>query len=128
VVLVIDGNCEDWGTARKALSEAVEDYVFPRSEVGCPEPHVERWCFADPESFNDVIGAAPPSDPGKCERFLYKNLLRRTILEAGQPILTTEMEFAPDLVERMNLYKAGKNQRSLGHFVEGLRSAFRLLS
>ena len=46
---------------------------------------------------------------------------------AGQPILTTAMEFAPDLIEAMDLYRAGKNQRSLGHFVEGLRAALRLL-
>ena len=37
------------------------------------------------------------------------------------------MEFAPDLIEAMDLYRAGKNQRSLGHFVEGLRAALRLL-
>lgn len=128
LVLVVDGNCTDWRTAHKDLSQVVDKSLFPQFVVGCPEPHVERWCFADPESFTEVIGAAPPPDPGKCERFLYKNLLRRTILGAGQPILTTEMEFAPDLVEAMALYRAGKNQRSLGHFVDGLRAALRLLA
>lgn len=128
LVMVIDGNCEDWGTAHKAHSTVVQDDVFPRVVVGCPEPHIERWCFADPESFQEVIGTAPPADPGKCERSFYKNLLRQTILQAGQLILTDEMEFAPDLVAKMSFYKAGKNQRSFGHFVEGLQSAFRLLA
>lgn len=128
LVLVIDGNCTEWGSAHKDLSGAIDKSLFPQFVVGCPEPHVERWCFADPESFKEVVGQAPPADPGKCERFLYKNLLRQTILDAGQPILTTAMEFAPDLIEAMDLYRAGKNQHSLGHFVEGVRSALRLLS
>jgi len=127
LVLVIDANCTDWGTAHKGLSETIDGSLFPQFVVGCPEPHVERWCFADPESFKEVVGEAPPRDPGKCERLLYKNLLRRTILDAGQPILTTAMEFAPDLIEAMDLYRAGKSQRSLGHFVDELRQALRLL-
>ena len=128
LVLVIDGNCKDWGSAHKELRAVVDSSLFPHFVVGCPEPHVERWCFADPESFKMIVGQAPPADPGKCERLCYKNLLHRTILDAGQPILTTAMEFAPDLIEAMDLYRAGKNQRSLGHFVDELRQALRRLA
>lgn len=68
-----------------------------------------------------------PAVPEKCERHLYKQLLRKTILDAGQLILTNEMEYAPDLVAAMDLYRAGKNQPSLKHFVDELRSALRSL-
>ena len=57
------------------------------------------------------------------------DMLRQSIENGGQPILTTEMELAPDLVRAMDLYRAGKNkhQRSLKRFVEDLRTGIRSL-
>jgi hypothetical protein len=95
--------------------------------IGCPDPHIERWCFADPEAVSKVFGVAAPADPGKCERLLYKRLLRSTIKTAGRRLLI-EMEYAPDLVAAMDLYRAGKNQPSLGHFIADLTSAFKRLA
>ena len=40
-------------------------------------------------------------------------------------ILTDAMEFAPDLVAAMDLYRAGKNQRSLRLFIEDLTKGLR---
>jgi hypothetical protein len=125
LILVIDGNCEGPTQAKKRISEAVDPWIFPRFVVGCPDPHVERWCLADPPTFAEVVGRAPGPDPGKCERQIYKHLLRENILAAGQPILTDAMEFAPDLVAAMDLYRAGKSQPSLRHFVDELRGALR---
>ena len=70
----------------------------------------------------------PPADPGKCERDIYKRLLRQTIQSAGQPILTNEMEYAPDLVLAMDLFRAGKNQASLRHFIDEIRKALQSLA
>jgi hypothetical protein len=127
LILIIDGNCTDWSQAHRALQEIVDRQIFPRFVVGCPEPHVERWCLSDPDAVVKVLGLPPPADPGKCERKFYKQLLRQTIRAAGQPIITSEMEYAPDLVAAMDLYHAGKNQPSLRHFVDELRSALQLL-
>ncbi len=127
LVLVIDANCQGWAQMRRELEESIQEGIFPRCAIGCPDPHIERWCFADPEAVHDVLGVAAPSDPGKCERHLYKKLLRDTIREAGQPILTTEMEYAPDLVDAMDLFRAGRNQPSLKHFVDEVRSALQNL-
>jgi hypothetical protein len=106
----------------------VDEAIFPRRAVGCPDPHVERWCFADPVAIQEVLGCPCPADPGKCERDAYKQLLRQTILSAGQPILTDEMEYAPDLVASMDLFRAGKNQPSLKHFTEEIRKALQSLA
>jgi hypothetical protein len=122
LVLLIDSNCSGWSQSRRHLEEAIDQRLFPRYAIGCPDPHVERWCLADPGAVQQVLGTSPPPDPGKCERNFYKTLLRKTIREAGQPILTTEMEYAPDLVDAMDLFRAGKNQASLRHFVDELRS------
>jgi hypothetical protein len=127
LVLIVDSNCASWTQVRRDLEESVDGGIFPRCAIGCPDPHVERWCLADPAAVQQVLGVTPPSDPGKCDRRVYKQLLRQTILGAGQPILTSEMEYAPDLVAAMNLFQAGKNQHSLKHFVEEVRSALQSL-
>jgi hypothetical protein len=122
LVLMIDANCKGWAAVRRDLEGVVDQRLFPHCAIGCPDPHVERWCLADPQAIQKVLGIAAPADPGKCERQLYKNLLRQTILGAGQPILTTAMEYAPDLVAAMDLFRAGRNQPSLRHFVDEVRS------
>jgi hypothetical protein len=123
LVLMIDANCKGWANVRRELEGAVDPRIFPRCAIGCPDPHIERWCLADPQAVQDVLGIAGPADPGKCERALYKNLLRRTILAADQPILTTAMEYAPDLVAAMDFFRAGRNQPSFKHFADEIRSA-----
>lgn len=127
LLLLIDANCKGWTQVRRDLEQAVDPAVFPRCAIGCPDPHIERWCLADPQAVQEVLGLAPPPDPGKCERHLYKQLLRQTIRKAGQPILTSEMEYAPDLVAAMNFFHAGKNQPSLKHFVDEIRTALQQL-
>jgi len=123
LILMIDANCKGWTNARRDLEGSINSQLFPRFAIGCPDPHVERWCLADPQAIQEVLGTQGPSDPGKCERHFYKSLLRKTILQAGQPILTTEMEYAPDLISAMDLFRAGRNQPSLKHFVDEIRSA-----
>ena len=125
LIVVIDANCEGWAQAQRRTAEAVDREAFPRVIIGSPDPHVERWCIADPEGFAKVVGRPPKRDPGKCDRDRYKDLLRQSIQAAHQPILTNEMEFAPDLVKEMDLFRAGKNQPSLKHFVDELRAALR---
>lgn len=127
LVLMIDANCSGWAQVHRELEESIDSGLFPHCSVGCPDPHVERWCLADPGGVQNVLGIQPPADPGKCERKIYKQMLRKTIQDAGQPILTTEMEYAPDLVDAMDLFRAGKNQPSLRHFVDEVRSSLQRL-
>ncbi|RMH17096.1 MAG: DUF4276 family protein [Acidobacteria bacterium] len=125
LVLMIDRNCSPWRRAWRELRKSVDATLFPHHVVGCPEPHVERWCLADGEAFRKVVGIDPPADPGKCDRGLYKRLLRGAILAAGHTILIDEMEFAPEIVGAMDFYRAGKAQPSFGHFIDNLQGALR---
>ena len=70
LVLLIDAN--SFGSARvyREIEQAIDPAVFPRRAIGCPDPHVERWCLADPQSVQEVLGIAAPPDPGKHERGL----------------------------------------------------------
>lgn len=128
VLIVIDCNCKGWNPMRAEVERVLDKSQVSSVLIACPDPHIEKWCFADPGAMKRVVGLVPPSVPDKCERDLYKKLLRDTLAEAGAVSLTSEMEVAPDLVKEMDLFQAGKAEPSLKHLIEGLRSAFKLLA
>ncbi len=90
-----------------------------RTVIACPDPHVERWYLADPESFKEVIGVGPKVSRKKCERDYYKSILQQAILDAGHPPTLGGIEFAREIVENMDFYRARKGERSLNHFLNG---------
>jgi hypothetical protein len=128
LVIVIDGNCTTASQKRREIEKIVHQSVFPRCVIGCPDPHVERWCFADADAFRSVVGVEVPRDPGKCERDLYKALLQDALRTAALPVLTTEMEVAPEIVDASDLQVFDRTQPSLGSFVQELRSEFKLIA
>lgn len=128
LVLAIDGNCKGWKQARSELEAAVDGSKIPNHVIACPDPHIERWYIADPKAFERVVGALPRADQEKCERGFYKRLVEEAAERAGTPLLTGTADLAPDLVDGLDLYRAAKNQPSLGHFLKGLRAALRQLA
>ncbi|TMQ07949.1 MAG: DUF4276 family protein [Deltaproteobacteria bacterium] len=125
LIVVIDGNCVSSQTKRREVEALILQEVFPAFVIGCPDPHVERWCFADPDAFQRVVGVNVRPDPGKCERGAYKRMLRDALREAEQPILTDEMEIAPEILREIDLYRAGITQPSLGSFIQDLQAALK---
>lgn len=75
-----------------------------------------------------MTGHDPGSVRAKCERHYYKNKLRETIRAGGSPPTLGGLEIAEDLVREMDLYRAGKNDSSLGAFVNDLRTKYRRAS
>lgn len=90
--------------------------------VACPDPHVERWYMADPASFSEVVGMQVRPGKKKCDRGQYKDALARAVRAGGHPTTLGGVEFGTDLVEAMDVYRGGKNEKSLKHFVDGLRA------
>lgn len=123
----IDGNCSAFAKAKKAIEGATHAPFSDRLVVACPDPHVERWYLADPESFQGVVGHRPTIAKKKCVRNYYKDALAKVVSKAGHPATLGGIEFAQELVERMDLYRAGKNDRSLKVFVDDLRRSLRTL-
>ena len=121
----IDGNCSTFARAKKAIVAATHAPFSDRLVVACPDPHVERWYLADPESFKDVVGHRPTIAKRKCARDYYKDALAKVVRKAGHPATLGGIEFAQELVERMDLYRAGKNERSLKSFMDDLRARLR---
>ena len=90
--------------------------------MACPDPHIERWFFADPQAFSRVIGVDRQPGKRKCQRDYYKTLLRQAVSEAGHPPGLSGLEFAEDLVHAMDLYRAGRNEPSLGHLIDEIQA------
>lgn len=122
LVVVIDANCQGWVQARNGISARTNPGAAAETVAACPDPHVERWFFADPEAFLQVVGVDRQPGRLKCERDYYKALLREAVLQAGHPPALAGWEFAGDLVRAMDLYRAGRNEPSLGHLIDALRA------
>ncbi|MEW6137060.1 MAG: hypothetical protein AB1733_02435 [Thermodesulfobacteriota bacterium] len=125
IVVAIDANCAKFPRKRREILDTVSSARSGAVIAACPDPHVERWYMADPESFHRVVGSSPRIRQKKCKRDYYKNALASAVRQGGHPPTLSGIEFAEELVAAMDLYKAGKIDRSLGLFVEELRSALR---
>ena len=127
LIVGIDGNCSTFTKKKEEIDAATNAKFKDRLIAACPDPHIERWYLADPESFKMVIGSPPAIGSKKCVRDYYKQLLSQAIRDAGYPPTLGGIEFASDLAQAMDLYRAGKNDRSLKSFVDDLRSKLRSL-
>lgn len=128
VVVGIDGNCSTFANARDKIQQATEPIFTDRLVVACPDPHIERWYLADPQSFNIVVGDQPKVGTRKCARDHYKQILADSIQRAGHPPTLGGIEFASELAAAMNLYRAGRNANSLRIFLNDLRARLRNFS
>ncbi len=123
VVVGIDANCTGWNQARGRVASEVDPIRFPRRAIACPDPHVERWYLADPESLKQTLGVRVTSTKRKCARDFYKRRLVEALAKAGHPVTLGGAEFASEIVEAMHFYRAGKNEPSLKHFLDAARQA-----
>ncbi|MEW6742539.1 MAG: hypothetical protein AB1486_07255 [Planctomycetota bacterium] len=127
LIVGIDSNCTTLAKKREMIRNVIEEPFCGRLVVACPDPHVERWYLADPDSFVCVVGSRPAIGRKKCVRDYYKGALAKAVRQAGHPATLGGIEFARELVEGMDLYRAGRNDRSLKAFLDDLRSRLRML-
>jgi len=127
LIVAIDGNCSPWTETRKRIDRVTEAIHKEQLVTACPDPHIERWYLADPESFQRVVGWRPQVGPEKCEREHYKRLLANAISNGGHPETLGGIEFARELAAKMDLYRAGKTVPSLKAFVDAISSRLRRL-
>jgi hypothetical protein len=123
--VAIDANCQRFSQARKQIEASLQTPFKERAVIACPDPHIERWYLADPESFEQAVGSRPRLGRKKCERGFYKAVLTRAVRDAGHPPTLGGIEFAREIVELMDFFRAGKAERSLKHFLEAAVSRVR---
>lgn len=125
IVVGIDGNCVTFTRKRDEIRDATGGDFQNRVTAACPDPHVERWYLADPQSFEAVVGQRPTVGKKKCVRDYYKGALADAVRQAGHPPTLGGIEFAAELVAAMDLYRAGQNDHSLRAFIDDLRAKLR---
>lgn len=125
LVVAIDSNCSTFAETRAEIERTTREQLRSLLVTACPNPHIERWLMADLKSFHRVVGYRPALGKTKCERGYYKGQLKEAVRRGGHPQTLGGIEFASALVERMSLYRAGRADRSLKAFVDGLRAKLR---
>lgn len=125
LLVCIDANCKRWQAARREIKDKVDSSRFPAYAVACPDPHIERWYLADPQGLKSALSMNVSPGRKKCQRDRYKKLLVDGLKRAGHIVTLGGAEFAEKIVGDMDLYRAGKNEPSLGSFIEDLRSVLR---
>jgi hypothetical protein len=125
VVVGIDGNCKPFAKKKREIEGATFRSLSSKVVAACPSPHVERWYLADPDSFFQVVGYRPALGKEKCARDHYRRLLASAVRAGGHPATLGGIEFARELVEAMDWYRACKNDQSLKAFLDELRGWLR---
>ena len=127
IVVTIDSNCTGFATRRREIGDETQREYAHKVVAACPEPHIEKWFLADPISFQTIVGGMPDIGSEKCERDYYKRVLSATVRQCGHPATLGGVEFASELVEEMDIFRAGKANSSLKAFLDDFRAALRRL-
>lgn len=125
LVAAIDANCSSHAEAHRSVQDALQEHFADRTVKAIPDPHIERWYLADLEAFHEVVGITPSFESGKCDRDYYKAVLAKAVADAGHPSTLGGIEFARELVEALDFFRASKADRSLKHFLDELRALVR---
>lgn len=128
LIVARDANCKSWNEVYQKVNKYIDKRIFPVFALACPVPHIERWFLADPASFQQVAGAECQPGKRKCERGLYKKILKETLLEGGNPVRLGGIEYAEDIVNAIDLHQARDNEPSLDHFIDELQKALTSLT
>jgi len=126
LVIAADANCHGLAARKKAIRRRLEKAFKGRTVLAVPDPHVERWYLSDRQAFKQVVGVQPPAERRKCERGRYKRILAQAVRDGGHPAILGGIEFAKELAESMDFYRAGRAEPGLKQFVNDAVSAFRL--
>ena len=128
VVVIRDTDCAGVRTIQSRYSGLVEDAGYVGDVViGAPEPHIECWYLADPPALQRVLRAptqAPVPD-SKCGAGRFKELLARTVTDAGVVPLLGGIEYAGAVVAELDIYRAAANVPSLATFVRDFQRVLR---
>lgn len=122
LIVVQDTDCKGEGAVKNGVNSTLEKAEYlGETIVAAPDPHIEIWYLADPNAVQAVSGSdrLAPIPSGECDKDIYKHRMRNEF--GDDPLGGTER--ALSIVAAMDMYRAGRNVRSLGNFVQELRGA-----
>ena len=124
IIAATDANCNGLRERTKALSDVIGQ-IDLRIVFAVPDPHIERWLLVDSGAFKQVFGRGCDAPDHKCERARYKKMLIDAIRESGITPSLGGIEYAEDIVKKMDLDRAARNDTSLQRLLEDLDAVFR---
>lgn len=127
LVVLVDANNIGPAERSREVEDAIDSSVFSRYVIGTPDPYVERWLLADPESFAERFDRQPPLGTPE-GRDGWKNQLVNTLEEAGEIVTQGGAEFAEEIISAMDFYRAGKVVPTIQAFADSVRSELKQLS
>lgn len=125
IVVATDANCVGYGRRRRDITDLTDRIPGIRVVCALPDPHIERWLLIDSAAFKSVLGVGCQAPDQKCERDRYKRILREAVRQAGISPSLGGIEYAEDIVNAMDLDRSGRDDPSLGHFLDELRPIIR---
>jgi hypothetical protein len=123
-----DSNCHNFQERKREIINTIDNNIFPFTVVGCPDPHIEKWLLIDQHALSTVFGVSSNISLDKCKRDYYKNELKRIIRLAGWPMTQEGIEYSQDIIEKIDLIRAEKNDHSFKVFLSDLRSTIKHLN
>ncbi len=124
VVVATDANCDGLNERIREIDRHAQEARAP-VVLAIPDPHVERWLLLDGAAFKATVGQGCDAPDQKCDRGRYKQRLMDAVLDAGVTPILGGLEYAEDIVQRMNIYRAAQADKSFARFVDQLRTIFR---
>jgi hypothetical protein len=121
LVIARDANCKGYAPTRRALESVAGERGW-HTVYAIPDPHVEKWLMLDSQAFSEVLGRGCSVPKSKCDKDAHKRLLAEAVVAAGQRPLVHGLEYAPDIIDAMDLDAAGRHDKGLGQLLTDLRS------
>ena len=122
LIVVQDTDCKGERAVKSGVNTSVARAGYlGKIIVAAPDPHIEIWYLADPNAVQAVSGSDRLAQipPGDCDKDIYKDRLLNEFRD--NPL--GGIESAASIVSAMDMYRAGRNVRSLGSFIQELRGA-----
>ena len=122
IVAATDANCS--GLQQRIRDIDASGALSP-VVLAIPDPHIERWLLLDGAAFKSVFGKGCDAPDHKCDRRRYKHRLSEAVRATGVVPRLGGIEFAEDIVQRLDIESAARVDPSLRRFVYELRRVFR---
>ena len=121
LIVATDANCK--GLNERSREIGGRDDVVPVI-LALPDPHIERWLLLDGAAFKAVFGRGCDAPDLKCDRNHYKQRLIEAIHATGIRPSLGGIEYAEEIMQRVNMDRAARVDKSFGRFVTDLRRVF----
>ena len=127
LIIVQDTDLRSEAETKRQIQRHIERSRYQGEVViAAPEPYIEAWYLADPISIQTITGSPNlvQMPRGISEKDKYKYALSQAFPSAPYG----GIEYADEIVENMDLYRASQNVSSLRHFIDELRSTLTQLA